>query len=289
MKDSIKKIASENRIFQIGFVKAQRFSALSDLLSQKGKTVMMTDSIEKRCDPGIDYDWGKSFIVCLLPYFAGGERKEISRYAWGKDYHDVMRERLSPICVYLESIGYRAEILCDNHNLNDRFLAYKAGLGFFGKNGFLINDDYGTYTFIGSIITDAVIEESIALDKKCMGCNKCIENCPGGAIGENGIDGEKCVSYITQKKGELTHEEKGKIKKSGYIWGCDMCQEVCPHNKNVKITDIDEFNKDLISSLHIDEDLSNKEFKRKYSSRAFTWRGKQTILRNIDIINDKNL
>lgn len=267
--------------YPVGFVRARVFTEL--YLPEK---TVMTSADKNACiDPFIEYGWAKTFIVCLLPYYSGGERCALSRYAWGKDYHAVMREYLSPVCVYLEKKNFRAHILCDNHSLNDRYLAYSAGLGFFGRSGMLINDRFGTYTFIGSVVTDAQIEPDAPLVKKCAECGECERKCPGGAISAEGVCGEKCVSYLTQKKGVLSEEEQEKIKKSGYIWGCDICQEVCPHNKYAEFTDIYSFLYDLIKEPEINEDMSNREFKRKYADRAFAWRGKSTIMRNIDIKN----
>lgn len=283
MKEQIKKIFKNEGLSEAGFVRAEIFSQLADYLPDK--TVMVNGDINSRINPFIDYEWVRTFAVCLLPYFCGGKKTSLSRYVWGKDYHAVMREYLSPVCVFLNEKGFRTEILCDNHNLNERYLAYKAGLGFFGRNGFLINDTYGTYTFIGIIATDAQIEPDKPLGKHCMECGRCEKNCPGNAISAGGICGEKCVSYLTQKKDALTRDEENAVKKSGYIWGCDICQEVCPHNKYAKLTNIYSFSRDLIKELDIPEDISNRKFKRKYSDRAFVWRGKQPILRNINIKN----
>ncbi len=282
MKEQIKKLVPE----KLGFARAEIFSDLAEYLKNSETAVMTSNDIQKRTNPFLEYEWVKTFIVGLFPYFSGGERTEISRYAWGKDYHAALRGRLSPVCAFLAQNGYKAEILCDNHNLNDRYLAYKAGLGFFGRNGFLINDDYGTYVFIASIATDAEIEPDIPVKKSCMNCGECRKKCPGGAISEKSVQSDKCVSYITQKKGVLTEDEKYKIKKSGYIWGCDICQEVCPHNLHAQKTDIGAFKNNLIKTLDIDPDISNRQFRRKYSDRAFAWRGKQTILRNIDLFKN---
>jgi len=287
MNDKIKGIAADMGITQIGFVRAEIFSDAGKMLDKD--VVMMNCTLQERINPFIEYEWVKSFAVCLLPYYIGGEKARISRYAWGEDYHRVMTRYLSPIAEYLKKKGFKAEILCDNHNLNDRYLACKAGLGFIGRNGFLINKRYGTYTFIGSVATSAYLKESIPSEGACMGCGRCERLCPGGAISENGIDGKKCVSYLTQKKGELSREEIKKIKKSGYIWGCDICQEVCPHNRYAEKTNISEFKMNIINNLSIKKDISNKEFKRNYSERAFSWRGKQPILRNINIYSDENL
>lgn len=282
-KNDIKAEIRDMLSYPAGFVRAEKFSELEKFLPEK--TVMVSADKSARTDPFLEFSWAKTFIVCLLPYYSGGERTALSRYAWGKDYHAVMREYLSPVCVYLAGKGLRAHILCDNHPLNDRYLAYKAGLGFFGRSGMLINDRFGSYTFIGSVVTDAEIEPDAPLGKSCAECGECERKCPGGAISAEGVCGEKCVSYLTQKKGVLTDDEADKIRKSGYIWGCDICQEVCPHNKYAEITDIYAFLSDLIKYPEIDENMSERGFRRKYSGRAFAWRGKSTILRNIDIQN----
>ena len=93
----------------------------------------------------------------------------------------------------------------------------------------------------------------------------------------------KCVSYLTQKKGELTGKEQEIIKKSGYIWGCDICQNVCPYNYTAQRTNIPQFFKNLVFDIEIDENMSNSEFGRKFSNRAFAWRGKNVLKRNIEL------
>lgn len=278
-KEQIRKLLP----YPMGFVRAEVFSECSGYLPEK--TVMVNADKSARTDPFAEYSGAKTFIVCLLPYYSGGERTAVSRYSWGKDYHAVMREYLSPVCVYLAERNYTARILCDNHSLNDRYLAYKAGIGFFGRNGMLINDRFGSFTFIGSVVTDAELEPDIPIDGHCMECGECERKCPGGAISGEGVCGERCVSYLTQKKGNLSADEAEKIKKSGYIWGCDICQEVCPHNKYAELTNINEFLFGLIKDINACEDMSNREFKRKFSDRAFSWRGKQTILRNMHLFD----
>ena len=228
----------------------------------------------------------KSAIVCLFPYFCGNADGNLSLYARGYDYHSVIKEKLSLVTDFIKALSPDSEcgIFADIGPEIDRRLAYEAGLGFYGKNRMLINDDFGSYFFIGYILTDLPLPEDKPLSKSCMGCNKCIEACIGGALGE-GFCLEKCASHISQKKGDLTDDEIAILKKSNLIFGCDMCQRVCPHN-NITPRPMKEFTEDMIYSLSISdiENLSNREFLSKYKNRAFSWRGKNVLLRNIDIL-----
>lgn len=228
---------------------------------------------------------GKSAIVCLFPYYCGENEGNLSLYARGFDYHSVIKKRLSPVCDYIKLLSpdTGCEIFADIGPEIDRILAYKAGLGFYGKNKMLINDDYGSYFFIGYILCSLKLEPGSPLDKTCIGCNLCIENCPGQALGEN-FDLNKCASHISQKKGDLTESEIAILRKSGLVFGCDICQRVCPHNK-ITPKPMQEFSEDLIDSISLGdiEHLSNREFLNKYKNRAFSWRGKSVLVRNIKI------
>lgn len=227
----------------------------------------------------------KSIIVYLAPYYNGIEPENISMYATGEDYHYVCKKISSEVGSLLSEQGYNHISFADSGPLLERKLAYAAGLGIIGDNGFLINEKYGSYTFIGYIITDLELPASEPIDKSCERCGACYKSCPGKALSENGFEETKCLSYITQKKGKLTETEKALIKNTGCIWGCDICQKCCPLNKNIEVTPIDEFNKNLILCIK-NEYLSNNEFKEKYKNRAFTWRGKPVIYRNLSILDD---
>ena len=227
----------------------------------------------------------KSAIVCLFPYFCGYSEGNLSLYARGIDYHAVIKEKLSPVSDFIRTLfpDTECEIFADIGPEVDRGLAYEAGLGFYGKNKMLINDDFGSYFFIGYILCDLDLSPDTPLEKTCSGCNRCITVCPGGALGEE-FDINKCASHISQKKGDLTQSEIAILKKSGLIFGCDACQRVCPHN-NITPNPIKEFAEDLIHSLSIEdiEKLSNREFLKEYKNRAFSWRGKGVLERNINI------
>ncbi len=227
----------------------------------------------------------KVCIVALFPYFCGyPDNSNLSIYTHGKDYHIVTKEILTSVAVSLGLENY--EIHADIGPEIERSLALDAGLAFMGKNGMAINEKYGSYFFVGYIACNASLPLSEPCTKSCMGCNKCISACPGGALGKN-FNPERCLSAITQKKGELTEWEKDLILSNKTVFGCDICQRVCPHNQDAAHTLIPEFKENRITSLNLKdvECLTNKTFKEKYGDRAFSWRGKGVIERNLIITN----
>ena len=226
-------------------------------------------------------------VVMLFPYYTGKEcNSNISVYAYSEDYHIIVKKYLEKVAQFIKNQGdFKTEIYVDVSPNNDIMLAYSAGLGVIGKNGLLINDKYGTFHFIGYVMTDMPLKIDKPLKNECMNCNKCIKKCPSGAL-EN-KDFTKCVSHITQKKGELSEFEKSLIKESKCAFGCDVCQMVCPMN-DFKITPLEDFKTNRITSIKKSdfEGLSNREFKEKYQNRAFSWRGKQVLIRNLNILEN---
>ena len=268
---------------------------LEDKVSKNLITGMEEPDIEKRINPKLIMEDASSIIVCAIPYYTGKEyESNISRYCYGLDYHLVIKEKLNEICEEIKSKDdkFKYEIFTDNGPLVDRYLAYLAGIGYYGINNNIITDKYGSYVFIGYIVNNYNLEVDESNDKTCLGCNKCVKYCPGNALeGNYQMDPKKCISYITQKKEELTDEEKRKMKKNKSLFGCDICQVVCPHNKDIEISKFKEFTNNLIINLSEEEinSISNKEFKRRYKERAFSWRGRNIIKRNMDIINEESM
>ena len=287
MKTTLIKSAADNYCSEIGFVKARIFKEFLPFLEKRGIVSFCETDFEKRINPFFMMEDAKTVIVCLFSYNTGIHNK-ISSYAHGKDYHRVLTDILEKISKPLTENGYKIKAFTDNSLLPERYLAYLAGLGFFGKNNMLINKKLGSKFFIGCILTDCEIEEDNPIENVlCIGCDKCINSCPGGALGDGfSFDENKCASFVSQKKGELSEEEKALIKKSGFIWGCDICSDVCPYNEKIEITKIPEFSQNLIDVVEIDSDMTNKEFMKKYGDRAFSWRGKNVLLRNINIIKE---
>jgi epoxyqueuosine reductase len=160
-----------------------------------------------------------------------------------------------------------------------------AGLGILGENGLVINEKYGSYVFVAELLTDSLPELIGAVKPreimKCEGCGACLNACPTGRLSDEG----ECLSDITQKKGELSSDEKALICRCNTAWGCDVCQRVCPHNSSPEKTPIEFFQKELITSLTADDIIAMDE--ESFYKRAYSWRGKKTILRNLEIIKDK--
>lgn len=283
MKSKLKNALKDIGACDFGVVRARVFDDFLPIISKRGKVSLCEADNEKRINPFLTYPFAKSIIVSLFSYNTS-EKDVISEYALGDDYHIVIKNRLNVVLELLKNSGYMAEIFVDNSPLSDRHLAYLAGVGFFGMNGMLINEQFGSKVFIAGIVTDCELEEDKPLDNICIKCRKCVDACPGGAISDDfGFDENRCVSFLTQKKGELSKEEKEIIKKSGYIWGCDICQNVCPYNYSVKHTNIHEFMHNDNNIEKITKDMSNSQFKKNFANKAYSWRGKAVLTRNIEI------
>lgn len=228
-----------------------------------------------------------SVLVCLFPYYTGEPlEKNISRYAMVADYHIVAGEYLQRFCERLRCLFPQNsfEPFTDNSPIREVEAAFYAGLGRRGQNGLLIHPEYGSYLFIGEVVTDLVLKTDQPMQpENCISCGKCLSACPQKALQKDGsIQLDKCRSHITQKKGELTPWEEKQIKDGGLIWGCDICNDVCPMNQKAKkLTPIPEFRDSAVSVF--DEENAQKLL----NNRAFNYRGKKTILRNISLLEDR--
>lgn len=229
-----------------------------------------------------------SVLVCLFPYYTG-EHKErnISRYAMVTDYHMIAGEYLNRFCKALQEVfpQNQFEPFTDNSPIREVSAAFHAGLGRRGKNGLILHPKYGSYVFIGEVVTDLVLQPDQTLNpRECIGCGKCQKVCPQGALRSDGsVCLERCRSHITQKKGELNDWEIGQIQDGGLIWGCDICNDVCPMNQEAKVlTPVPEFLESAVAVL----DAQTAE--RLLKTRAYNYRGKKTILRNIQLLEGAN-
>ena len=204
-----------------------------------GKMSYMENYFDKRTDPRLLVDGAKSVITVLCNYYTKKKQDDrkapkISKYAFGKDYHHVIREKLNQLHLYInEEIGeVNARGFVDSAPVMDKAWAEKSGLGWIGKNANLINKTAGSYFFIGELIIDLELESDGPIRDYCGSCTKCIDACPTDAIIKPYVvDGSKCISYLTiELKDEIIPKEfSGKMQ--NWMFGCDICQQVCPWNK----------------------------------------------------------
>lgn len=296
MKEKLRTFCKSININSMGIASAQPFYDFEDIWRKqidKGYISGFEEKdINKRIYPKLTLESAQSLIVCLFPYYAGEiDNANISKSAFSIDYHIIVKDKLEEISAFLsnniKNFEYKAFV--DTGPFSDRYLAYKAGLGFWGINNNLITDQYGSYFFIGYILNNYPFEADKPMNRTCIQCNECIKKCPGQCIlGDFTINPQKCKSYISQKKKPLDKEDKEILQKTSIIWGCDVCQDVCPHNKNAKVTVIKEFTENLLPYLNYHElsQMSNREFKKIYGNRSFSWRGKNILKRNHEITND---
>ena len=234
----------------------------------------------------------QSVLVFLIPYYSV-EPDNFSAYAAGEDYHFYAKELCARMHTRLKEAFPEGDFLgfADHSPIDERDAAIRAGLGLYGKNRLLISKEYGTYQFIGEFLStlpaEALGEVSLSPFTYCIGCGACLSACPTGVLrGES----TECLSALTQKKGALTEEEKALMRGVGTAWGCDECQKVCPYVKEAAHlgtlkTEIPFFKENLITHLDTEaiEHMSNVAFSR----RAFAWRGRETVLRNTRILEEK--
>jgi epoxyqueuosine reductase QueG len=221
----------------------------------------------------------KSIIMCAFPYLVreGDSIRNISYYASVKDYHIVVMNILKNLADGLSEKfpDYAFEPFTDNSPIREVKASQLAGLGCVGKNGLLITKKYGSYVFLGEIVTDMPLPTTTSQDT-CMGCGACEIHCPTRSLSGGKVCEQTCLSANTQKKGELSSEVEALMVEYHTAWGCDVCQLSCPLNRHAHETNIIEFVQS--ANHHLTEDTLTKE-------GAYYWRGKNTILRNLRIVN----
>lgn len=300
----VKSLARTLGFSYCGIAKAQRLDddarRLENWLSKgmHGKMNYMEDHFELRIDPTKLVPGAKSVITLLFNYYPAIEQTaestfKVSRYAYGKDYHDVIRPKLRSLLEQLQAeighIGGRGFI--DSAPVLERSWALRSGLGWIGKNGNLITKKNGSYFFIATLITDLELNSDEPLAKDfCGNCTKCIDACPTEAIKPNKVvDGSKCISYFTVELKDLIIPEQFKGKFENRMFGCDICQEVCPWNRFSSPHEHDELKPNAeILSLTDKEwiSLTEENFKKIFKDSAIK-RAKYTgIMRNITFLNN---
>ena len=263
MLDTIKNILSRVGIYRVGIIKIEE-----------------CEIINQRILP----EWAKSAILFCIPYRSTNEipTDGFSEYARIYDYHNYAKNLYEKIIPTMKSeTQHNFQGFCDHSPINEKIAIAKCGLGVIGRNSLFIDDIYGSFVFIGSIITDITHRNDPFPTKSCINCGLCINTCPSSAIIEKGIDKNKCLSALSQKKNR-TQEENNALQSAHIVWGCDICQNVCPHNKNAKISPITYFKTTRVKHINKEfvENLNDEEFK-KY---AFSYKGKKIVLNNLELM-----
>jgi epoxyqueuosine reductase len=241
----IKTRAGELGFSFCGISRARRLDEETSRLEQwlkegrHGKMSYMENHFDKRLDPRLLVDGARSVISLLMNYYPSAAEKytsplKVSKYAWGADYHTVIREKLYVLTGLLqEKAGeFNFRVFTDSAPVLDRAWAVNAGLGWIGNNTMMITRRHGSFFFIAEIITDLEFDYDQPFGGNyCGDCTRCIDACPTGAIiGPRQLDASRCISYLTiELKDEIPAEFNGKV--NGWIFGCDICQDVCPWNR----------------------------------------------------------
>jgi epoxyqueuosine reductase len=297
LKKEIKDYAYAIGIDIIGFTNAAPLLEVQEILFERQKKGLVSafesDDLEMRTNPLKLFPQAKSIIVIGVSYYFDEIPKnengmlagKIARYARVKDYHKVLKEKMSKIMEFIKNkLSYMPQhrFLVDTSPLVERAIARRAGIGWLGQNAAIINKVYGTYIVLGEIITDLELQPDPPDMNECYKCKKCLEVCPAGALSAPyTVNPKRCLSYWTQAKDDIPREIRPLL--ANRIVGCDTCQEICPHNKDIEKAKETNFTKfedlrtpDLLGILK----MSNKKFKELFGQTAASWCGKRVLQRN---------
>ncbi|MER3431246.1 MAG: tRNA epoxyqueuosine(34) reductase QueG [Blastocatellia bacterium] len=249
---SLKQAAAELGIDKIGIAPAEPLKEEYDRFlkwiaaGMNGEMAWLARGPEKRFDPRRVFPEARSVIVAAVNYFSPFRHSEdsaegkISRYAWGDDYHLVVKEKLERLIEWLKTDlpEIKARAFVDTAPLMEKPLAVRAGVGWIGKNANLITREYGSWVFLGVILTDLdLYYDSAFSEDHCGNCRRCLDACPTGAITEPYVvDSRRCISYATIELRAENLPQEITANQDGWLYGCDVCQDVCPWNRFEKPT-----------------------------------------------------
>ncbi len=315
-KEKIKQHALVLGFSKIRFAKVEPLddesSKLKEWLSNNyhGDMKWMGKNIEKRFNPKLIFPEVKSVIVTAANYYSDTRRSEdigvgkISRYAWGDDYHIVVKNKLNNLLTYIKAINPKADgkVYVDSGSVMEKVWAQRAGIGWQGKHSIVISPQLGSWFFIGIIFINLELESDYNLIDQCGDCTLCIDACPTNAIVEPYVlDARKCISYQTiENKGTIDQELKSKFLnelsttrlvescQQNWIYGCDICQDVCPWNqKFATVTNISEFNPreyNINPNLFELESISLEEFNERFTNSSIKRIKHKKFIENIKAI-----
>ena len=295
LKDKIIQLSQEIGISKIGFTTADDFAYLEKSLRagvEEGRTTGFEHkNIEERLNPKLSLDSARTIISIAVAYprrlpqqpqKTAFRRGKITPNSWGLDYHYILQDKLERLARGIEELtaDFEYKGMVDTGALVDTAVARRAGIGFIGKNGLVISKEFGSYMFLGELITNLELEPDQPVDYDCGDCNRCVEACPTSCLlGDSTMDARRCLSFQTQDKGMMDLEFRKKIKT--VIYGCDICQICCPYNKDIDSPPVVDIDPDLAQpELLPFLGLSNGQFKEKFGLIAGSWRGKNILQRN---------
>lgn len=298
LKQEIIAYSKEIGIDKIGFASAGVFTELKQRLIEREKLNYSSGfekgSVEERTEPERLMDGAKSIISIALAYPSKinnppkskpGERRGIfCRASWGIDYHHVLRERLEKLAEYIQTRvpQFSYKTMVDTGELSDRAVAERAGIGFSGKNTMMITKEFGSWVYLGEMITNIPFIPDKPVENSCGDCRICLDACPTGALVQGGqLNAQRCLAFLTQTKDFLPDEFRAKV--GTRVYGCDTCQAVCPYNKGIDFHLHEEFEADPEVAkplLRPMLKMSNREFREKFGEISGFWRGKNPLQRN---------
>lgn len=298
LQEKVRKYAKTIGIDKIGFTTAAPFRELRNRLVRQQELGYQSgfeeSDVDKRTEPSLLLDQPESIIAIAIAYPSRmeesprgkkGERRGIfCRASWGTDYHIVLRERLKLleafISEYMPSARFRSMV--DTGELSDRAVAERAGIGWSGKNSSIITPEFGSYVYLGEMITNIPFAPDEPMEDQCGDCTLCMDACPTSALVQPGqLNAQRCIAFLTQTKTSLPEEFRTKI--GNRVYGCDTCQTICPKNKRMHNLHQDAFKpepelvKPVLEPLLT---LSNRQFKEQFGHMSGSWRGKNPIQRN---------
>lgn len=294
IEDRIKLKANDLGFLACGFAKSRRLSEHESHLNQwlkdgfQGEMSYMERNLEMRLDPSLLEPGTKTVISLAYNYFPKTQQSpkalKVAKYAWGDDYHFVVKDKCYELLNFIQQIEPQAKGRCfvDSAPILERQWAQLAGIGWIGKNSLLLKKGVGSFFFLAEILINIELTPDVAVTDHCGSCTACIDACPTNAIIQEGvIDSNKCISYLTiEKKSSLNDQEK--IWRKDWLFGCDICQDVCPWNKFSLPHEEPRFDpqNSWINRTHeewcVENPIDlNKEFKKSPLIRSKPWLGIQ--------------
>lgn len=301
-REQLVRLAAASGLAVVGVTDAAPFHELTGYLADhvrrgylRGMDWYTVARALESCDPRTLHAEPRSIVSFAVPYWTGPAtppddgvlRGRIARYAWGRDYHGFLKRRMRDLVARLEqSLGRRIEArtLVDTARIVDRAAAARAGTGWYGKNSMIIVPGHGSWVLLGELLSDLVLPSDVPLVRDCGRCTICLDRCPTGAIVEPyRVDAPRCISYLTiEHRGPIPHELRPMM--GGWVFGCDVCQEVCPYTGAARAVDDPDFApasvENQFPSLELLVTMDEPGFRARYSGTPVTRPKREGLARN---------